>query len=119
MSNLSYNELKEAFERTKQIEGEYSEMSILHLQPGDIVVAYFNWNEIDVEQAANMHKALTQIIPEKVSAITMPDNTYLVAYDKTDFIKEMFFNMDQVLGRKEFIDALKTELCRIDGDDLK
>ena len=119
MSNLSYNELKEAFERTKRLKEEYSKMDILRLQPGDVVVAYFNIDEIDIETAQQMHKALIGIIPDKVSVITMPDCAQVLAYDKDQYAKEMLNDMYIGLGRDKYIEVLRDELDRIDGDDLK
>ena len=119
MSNLSYNELKEAFEKTKKVKGEYSEMDILRPQPGDVVVAYFNFDEIDVEQAVEMHKALTQVIPEQVSVVTMPDACILLDYDEEHYIEEMFFQMRTNLKHDTYVEALRAELAKIDGDDCK
>ena len=119
MSNVSYNELKEAFEKTEKLKEGYSEMSVLRPQPGDIVAAYFNWNEIDIEQAAEMHRCLTQIMPDKVSVITIPDASSLVVYGLKQFTTEMFYLIEHQIGRKEYIKALRDELDRVDGDDLK
>lgn len=122
MSNVSYNELKEAFEKIKKIEKlkeGYSEMSILRPKPGDIVVAYFNWNDISATEAADMHKSLVEIMPDQVSVITIPDTTQLIAYGPDQFATEMFYLMDEKLGREKFIKVLQDELDRIDGDDLK
>ena len=119
MSNLSYNELKEAFERTKKIKGEYSEINILRPQPGDIVVAYFNLGEIDVEQAVEMHKALTQVMPDQVSVVTMPDASMLLDYDEEHYIEEMLFQMRTNLKHDTYVEALRAELAKIDGDDCK
>jgi len=124
MSNLSYNELKEAFERTKNIEAtkikeDYSNISILHPQPGDIVVAYLNFNEINIEQAADMHRCLTEVMPDEVSVVTVPDAASLIAYNSKQFTTEMFNAIERCIGREEYIKVLKNELDRIDGDDLK
>ncbi len=122
MSNVSYNELKEAFEKVEQIEKQkegYSEMSILRPKPGDIIAAYFNFNEIDAETAQQIHQTLVKILPEDVSVITLPDESYLIDYNEQDFIREIFDSMDNILGRQKFIEALYDEINRLDGDGLK
>ncbi len=122
MSNVSYNELKEAFEKVEQIEKQkegYSEMSILRPKPGDIIAAYFNFNEIDAETAQQIHQTLVKILPEDVSVITLPDESYLIDYNEQDFIREIFDSMDHILGRQKFIEALYDEINRLDGDGLK
>ena len=119
MSNVSYDELKEAFEKVEKLKEGYSETSILRPKPGDIVVAYFNWNDISVIEAADMHRSLVEIMPDQVSVVTIPDATQLIAYSPEQFAIEMFYLMDEHLGREKFIKVLQDELDRINGDDLK
>lgn len=98
---------------------DYSSMDVLRLHPKDIVVAYFNIDEIDIETVQEMHKALTGIMPDGVSVVTMPDCTQVLAYDKDQYAKEILNNMYIGLGRDKYIEVLRNELDRIDGDDLK
>ncbi len=124
MSNVSYNELKEAFKKVEKLKVEklkegYSEMSILRPKPGDIVAAYFNWNDISVTEAADIHRSLVEIMPDQVSVITIPDTTQLIVYSPDQFATEMLYLMDEKLGREKFIEVLQNELDRINGNDLK
>lgn len=102
---------------SKELE-EYSNMDILRLQKDDVLVAYFDWNEIDIEQAVEMHNALTQVLPKGVSVVTMPDIVSLLGYDKETFTTEMLFQIEKVLGKETYIEALKNELARINNEDL-
>ena len=98
--------------------GEYSNMDILRLQKDDVLVAYFDWDEIDVEQAVEMHRALAQVLPKEVSVVTMPDIVSLLGYDKETFTTEMLFQIEKVLGKEAYIEALKKELMRINNENL-
>ena len=109
----------EAFRKKREKAKQYSEIDILRLQPKDIVVAYFNWHEIDVEAATEMHKSLVKVMPDNVTVLTMPDDSYLAAYGPEEGVTEILRYIDQNVDRKVYIEALRAELNRIDGDDLK
>ena len=96
-----------------------SEIDILRCQPGDIIVAYFNWHEFSVTTAKDMHNSLKEIAPKDVTVVTIPDDTYLVDYSQDQYIQEMLGLIDQNVDRNKYIQALRAELSRIDGDDLK
>lgn len=121
MSNLSKEEIAEALERTTKIKADtgYSSIDILRPQPGDIVVGHFPPWEYDIDTMQQVHSSFSSILPDEVSLISIFDDMDFECLSRSEYIRHMFDDMDLKLGRQEFIRALRDELFRLDGDDLK
>ena len=95
--------------------------SIEYIRPliGDIIVAYYNMEELEHDIVRDMHEFLTKVFP-KNNVVSLPDVYTIQACDKPEFARIVFSILEHIFnGHREYIDLLRNELDRIDGDDLK
>lgn len=78
-------------------------------QPGDIVVCYYNYQEIDVESMRDIHEFLVKTFDGN-KLISLPDATYLIDYDKPVFAQEISGLLKEVFGEEEYRKFLEAEL---------
>lgn len=86
---------------------------------GDVVIFYFNLDEMDVEEAKRCHDELqTNVFPNN-TVIGLPDITQLIGCNKEDFLKAIMDILREMFPGKDVLPYIENdfELLLSDEDD--
>lgn len=124
MSNLSYNELKEAFERTERLKDicEYiTHITLLKPQKHDIIVVTCG-PDIDIETTVECHKTLDTFLQDEgleCALVTLPNEIKMQDFCQDDGIEYVVGYIKRIMTEKQYKDFIYDEFVRLYGDDLK
>ena len=121
MSNLSYNELKEAFEKTEKVKDIYEYITLLKPQKHDIIVMTCG-PDTDIETAAELHRILDKFFQDselECALVTLPNEFEMQVFCQDDGIEYITDYVKRLMTEKQYKNFIRTEFDRLCGDDLR
>ena len=99
---------------------KYVDISTMNPNPGDYIIAYYERYDMDVMEMSRMHTTLCNAFPNNtVISIPMPD-MYLEDMTKNEAAAMLLkLLQDVAYNQRDYIEILRDELDRVDGDDLR
>ena len=94
-------------------------IDLIRPHTGDVVVFYFNLDEMDLEEIKQCHKELHDNVFPNNTVIGLPDATQLIGCNKEDFLKAIMDILREMFPGKDVLPYIENdfELLLSDEDD--